>query len=500
MLLRFVPTFFFFPPKSLTLGQGTDAGLREASVKHRFWHHTMSTRAVLGQRALSKGTLEQDCSHALSAATARRRRPASEDDLEEGDNKSKISDSSSNASKPWITFPHDSLLAFGVSDFDGASQPCTRWSWDEDYGMNLNSESFVCEDEKEVLRHMTYLQGLCLRQEIRGPIGLKLSSELSHQNVPEFSTFWSSKPVTASLSKISIKVLLLVLAVGFTYVAHLEIEDYEQFIYSLRGNCSNFNPHFIAVHTMVLDVTTDPRDAALQARRPIRLSKTGVLAHPSFFYTNTDTRVRALPFGIVDHLVSNYTVFNEDHHSIMFSKPIGYPIYWELQGRHPTRDHYFAFVWQADVLQEEATGAINTSTGGCEPTSGFVFAYKCTLEENVAQGVTSERFRMALVDAMLELKTRFSEMNYTERLGNESKMLTCGFFDGQPLRIVYRRRFVKIEQGWDGKERSVTPTPTHSQTPTHSTTHPPTHTHTHTGSSKASKIGPFPVSSCPSLP
>jgi hypothetical protein len=79
-------------------------------------------------------------------------------------------------------------------------------------------------------------------------------------------------------------------------------------------------------------------------------------------------------------------------------------------------------------------------------------------------------------------------------------MLTCGFFDGQPLRIVYRRRFVKIEQGWDGKERSVTPTPTHSQTPTHSTTHPPTHTHTHTGSSKASKIGPFPVSSCPSLP
>jgi hypothetical protein len=433
----------------------------------------------LTQEHKSEGTLEQDSSRALSAATSRRRRPAAS---EEGDNKSKISDSSSNASKPWITFPHDSLLAFGVSDFDGASQPSTRWSWDEDSGRNPNSESFVCEDEKEVLRHMTYLEGLCLRQEIRGPIGLKLSSELSHQNVPEFSTFWSSKPVTASLSKISIKVLLLVLAVGFTYLANLEIEGIEQYIYALRGNCSNFNPQFIAVHTMVLDVTTDPRDAALQARRPIRLSKTGVLAHPSFVYTNTNTRARALPFGFVHHLVSNYTVFNEDHHSIMFSKPIGYPIYWELQGRHPTRDHYFAFVWQVDVLQEEegaggggsTTGAINTSTGGCVP------GYKCTLEENSAQGVTSERFRMALADAMLELKKRFSEMSYMERLGNASTMLTCGFFDGQPLRIVYRRRFVKIEQGWDGKERSVTHTHTHSQTHTHPHTNTHSHTHTHT--------------------
>ena len=159
--------------------------------------------------------LEQHSAAALSATITRRRRPAASD---QGDNKGKISGSSSNASRPWIWFHHDRLLSFGVSEFDGALQSSTCWSWDED---SDRSESFVCEDEKDVLRHMTYLKGLCLRQDIQGPIGLKLSSELSHQNVPEFSTFWSSKPVTASLSKISIKVLLLVLAIGFTYLANL---------------------------------------------------------------------------------------------------------------------------------------------------------------------------------------------------------------------------------------------------------------------------------------
>jgi hypothetical protein len=291
--------------------------------------------------------LEQHSAAALSATITRRRRPAAS---EEGDNKSKISGSSSNASRPWIWFPYDRLLAFGVSEFDGASQSSTRWSWDEDSGRNPNSESFVCEDEKEVLRHMTYLEGLCLRQEIRGPIGFKLSSELSHRNVPEFSTLWSSKPVTASLSKKSIKVLLFILAVGFSYMAssdRMMIRTLERLI------GSNYNLEFIALHSMVLDVTTDPRDAALQARKPIRLSKTGILVQPSFANTITNTQAHSLPFGLVDHFVSNYTVFNEDHHSLIFSNPICYPIYWELKGRHPTRDHYYAFVWQADVLQED---------------------------------------------------------------------------------------------------------------------------------------------------
>ena len=164
----------------------------------------------LDQEDKSQGTL-------LSAATTRRRR----EEREILDAASNASRPASNVSRQWIAFPHDRLLAFGVTNFDGASQPSSHWSWDQDSGRNPNSESFVSGDEKEVLRHMTYIKGLCLRQEIRGPIGLKLSSELSHQNVPEFSTFWSSKPVTASLSKISIKVLLLVLAIGFTYLANL---------------------------------------------------------------------------------------------------------------------------------------------------------------------------------------------------------------------------------------------------------------------------------------
>lgn len=168
----------------------------------------------LAQEHKSEIELEQHSAPALSATIARRRRPAAS---EEGDNKSKISGSSSDTSRPWISFPHDRLQTFGVSNLDGASQPSSLWSWDEDSARNPNSESFVCDDAKVVLRHMIYLEGLCLRQEIRGPIGLKLSIELSHRNVPEFSTFCSSKPVTASLSKKSIKVLLFILAV-FSHV------------------------------------------------------------------------------------------------------------------------------------------------------------------------------------------------------------------------------------------------------------------------------------------
>ena len=274
----------------------------------------------------------------LSVTSTRRRRST----YEGGDNTSTISGSSSTAPRRWISFPHDKLVAFGVSNFDGASLSSTTWSWDNDWDRNPNGESFVCEDEKNVLRHMTYLEGLCLRQEIRGPIGRQLSSELSHQSVPEFSTFWSSKPITASLSKKSIKVLLFIIAAGFTYMA-----DLSHVIYLLRGNGTNDNPGYVAVHTMLLDVTTDPLDAALQARRPIRLSKTGALVgHPSSF---ANTLPNTLPFGSVDGLVSHYSVFDEDHHFLTYSQPISKHRYWELQGRHPTRDHYFVFLSKVDI-------------------------------------------------------------------------------------------------------------------------------------------------------
>ena len=166
-------------------------------------------------------SIELDFAPVLSVATTRRRRPAAS----EGDDNT--SGSSSTAAGRWNSFPQDKLLAFGLSHFDEAAQPVSRLSWDEDSDRNPNAESFVFEDEKDVLRHMSYLQGLCLRQEIRGPIGLKLSSELSHQNVPEFSTFWSSKLVTVSLSKKSIKVLLFIFAVFFSYVAYLDFHILE---------------------------------------------------------------------------------------------------------------------------------------------------------------------------------------------------------------------------------------------------------------------------------
>ena len=367
---------------------------------------------------------ESDFAPVMSVATTRRRRPAAS----EGDDNT--SGSSSTAPGRWIRFPHDKLLAFGLSHFDDkllafglshfdeAAQPVSRWSWDENSDRNPNAESFVFEDEKDVLRHMSYLQGLCLRQDISGPIGLKLSSELSYENVPEFSTFWSSKPVTASLSKKSINVLLLILAVAFTYLA-----NWSDVLYVMGGNGNNDNPvnhKFIISLAMLLDVTTDPRDAALQARRPIRLSVTGAVVQPS----------SSLPFGFVDNIVSNYTVFNEDYHSHIYSKPVTWGRYWELQGRHPTKDHYLAFVYTVDGFFRED--------------------YLRDL------GTTPEGMQSILVDLMSALKARFRKMSHSERVGNASKLFTYGFgFGGKEIRLAYRRSFVNIQRGWDGKERFV---------------------------------------------
>jgi hypothetical protein len=356
-------------------------------------------------------SIELDFAPVLSVATTRRRRPAAS----EGDDNT--SGSSSTAAGRWNSFPQDKLLAFGLSHFDEAAQPVSRLSWDEDSDRNPNAESFVFEDEKDVLRHMSYLQGLCLRQDISGPIGLKLSSELSYQNVPEFSTFWSSTPVTASLSKKSIKVLLLILAVAFTFLA-----NWSDVLYVLGGNGNNDNPDhkFIASHAMLLDVTTDPRDAALQARRPIRLSITGAVVQPS----------SSLPFGFVDNIVSNYTIFNEDYHSHIYSKPVTWGRYWELQGRHPTKDHYLAFVYTVDGFSRE--------------------------DYLRALGTTPEGMQSIFVDVMSALKARFRNMSHSERVGNASKLITYGVgFGGKAIKLAYRRAFVNIQQGWDGKERFV---------------------------------------------
>jgi hypothetical protein len=93
-----------------------------------------------------------------------------------------------------------------------------------------------------------------------------LSSELSHRSVPEFSTFWSSTPVSASLGKKSIKVLLLILSIGFTYMA-----DLSKVLFLLRGNNAwDWYGKMKVAGAQLLDITTNPRDAGTQTcqKRP----------------------------------------------------------------------------------------------------------------------------------------------------------------------------------------------------------------------------------------
>ena len=217
---------------------------------------------------------ESNSGPAFSAATTLRRRPAASKVHDSkstgggggGGGESTASATSGLSQRGWINFPRDILLAFGVTEFGDAPAASSQWSWDQDSDRNPSAEIFVCEDETHVLRHITYLGGLCLRQDIRGPIGLMLSSELSHRSVPEFSTFWSSTPVSASLGKKSIKVLLLILSIGFTYMA-----DLSKVLFLLRGNNAwDWYGKMKVAGAQLLDITTNPRDAGTQTcqKRP----------------------------------------------------------------------------------------------------------------------------------------------------------------------------------------------------------------------------------------
>ena len=192
------------------------------------------------------------------------------------------------------------------------------------WGENELTDDFACTfvkgDNDEVLAHLTLVSGLCLRSSNLGPLGRSLSEEnVSHASVPEFGTLWSSMPLTAFLAKVSGKLLMLLLAISFTYAAS-----------KARDILGPTDTRFVAAEMAILDVVTDPRDKHLAARK-WRMTRFGP------WFRSNDNPEKELPFGPVDMLVDNYTILETNHHISTFTTPLRQPLYYELAAQHPTK-------------------------------------------------------------------------------------------------------------------------------------------------------------------
>ena len=207
---------------------------------------------------------------------------------------------------------------------------------------NEFANTFVKADTDELLAHFTCVDGLCHRSNNLGPIGQRLMHESesgsAHSNVPEFGTFWSSSPLTASLGRTSAKLLMLLLAIFMSYLM------YDDYPYRPVKEGSWLSADFV-----ILDVFPDPGDKHLVGRA-WQMTRFG----PLFGASSRDNLLltKPMPYGSVDNLVEKYTILEANHHISTFATPLPeWPLYYySLAGQHPTKTEYYAFVWEALFL------------------------------------------------------------------------------------------------------------------------------------------------------
>ena len=325
----------------------------------------------------------------------------------------------------WYHFPRMQRLAFGKSVFDGFTLKegagGDLWSWDQDAVLNPNAEMFVDADEAEVLHHMTYLSGLCLRQTILGPIGHKLSTDaaFSHQNVPEFSTFWSSTPLTAWLSKRSAKVLMLLLAIGFTYMA--QPQDSVRFM-SFNGWPTT------AMRIAALQVSLDPSDPFQKTRGPMEIDKIMPVVQND----------GGMPLGVLPDLISNYTVFRPNDHMFLLRKEsLITSAYVQFRGPlHPTKHKYYAFVWM--IWYWFKVEGSPTYQGDTRPFDQIVM----------------DDYWQEHHPALECLRSFFLNATYQERIEMATALERGSFADKCNGARLFRY-FVEINRGWDDKEHLI---------------------------------------------
>ena len=125
---------------------------------------------------------------------------------------------------------------------------------------NEFANTFVKADTDELLAHFTCVDGLCHRSNNVGAIGQRLMHESesgsAHSKVPEFGTFWSSSPLTASLGRTSSKWLMLLLAIFLSYLV------YDDYPYRLVYDDYPYRPvkegSWSSADFVILDVTSLP--------------------------------------------------------------------------------------------------------------------------------------------------------------------------------------------------------------------------------------------------
>jgi hypothetical protein len=328
--------------------------------------------------------------------------------------------------------------------------PSSDWVLDEHELTDDFAGTFVKGDNDEVLAHLTLVSGLCLRSSNLGPLGRRLlqdrESDFSHASVPEFGTLWSSMPLTAFLAKVSGKLLMLLLAISFTYV----VSNVTTF--PMLHDTDN-NRRFVAAQFAVLDVIADPGDEAIAARK-WQMTRFG----PLFGSTFNDNFVleKEMPFGHVDMLVDNYTILEPNHHISTYTTPLSWDaVYYALAGQHPTKTEYYAFVWDTAIMYKKMYEDEVNTTWTSESMTPSTHERKYKMEDLLRDPAFAE-FQKPI--------RWFRNLTFGERAsvgaGSMDVIVMNRTFCMQSSNCYFEewhafRAFRKIKRGWDQTEKVV---------------------------------------------